>query len=119
MSPSRPAPDARVVKIPFSAPPLAALGGRESGYAAVAAVAGYLRGRGFTRVRLRIADEQLVDDLAGRGAVPPPLAIAYVKTRCVLHGFAVARVERAEPIETRDLETRANADVALRTPAAA
>ena len=36
-----------------------------------------------------------------------------------LHGFAAARVERAEPIETRDLETRARADVALQSPAAA
>jgi len=108
-----------VVKVPFSAPPLAALGGREFGYAAVSAVASHLRGRGFTRVRLRIADQAVVDDLGGRTAVPPPLAIAYVKTRCALHGFAVARVERGEPIETRDLQARADADVALRSPVAA
>ena len=111
--------DRTVVKVPFAAPPLQALGGREFGYAAVAAVAGYLRGRGFTRVRLRLADEQVVDDLNARTSVPPPLAMAYVKTRCILHGFAVARVERAEPIETRDLQTRADADAALHTPAAA
>lgn len=108
-----------VLDLPFSAAPLGALQGREFGYAAVAAVGAYLRGRGFTRVRLRIADEQTVDDLNGRGPVPPPLAMAYVKTRCVLHGFAVARVERGEPIETHDLETRARAEIALRTPAAA
>ncbi len=108
-----------VVKVPFTAPPLPALGGRESGYAAVAAVASHLRGRGFTRVRLRVADQQVVDDLSGRSAVPPPLAMAYVKTRCALHGFAVARVERGEPIETRDLQARAEADVALRSPVAA
>jgi hypothetical protein len=108
-----------VAKVPFAAAPLPALAGREFGYAAVAAVATYLRGRGFTRVRMRLADEQLVDDLNARTAVPPPLAMAYVRTRCALHGFAVARVERGEPIETSDLQTRANADVALRAPAAA
>ncbi len=108
-----------VVKVPFATSPLAGLAGRDLGYAAVAAAAGYLRGRGFTRIRLRLEDDQLVDELNGRGTVPPPLAIAYVKIRCALHGFAVARVERAEPIETRDLQTRATADVALRAPAAA
>ncbi len=108
-----------VAKVPFSASPLAALEGREFGYAAVAAAGGYLRGHGFTRVRLRLAAEAVVDDLNSRGAVPPALAMAYVKTRCVLHGFAAARVERGEPIETHDLETRARAEIALRTPAAA
>jgi hypothetical protein len=51
--------------------------------------------------------------------VPPALAMAYVKTRCVLHGFAVARVERSEPVETSELQARARADVGLPTPAAA
>ena len=63
--------------------------------------------------------EAVVQDLNARGNVPPALAMAYVKTRCVLHGFAAARVERGEPIETHDLETRARAEIALRTPAAA
>jgi hypothetical protein len=108
-----------VVKVPFGAVPLAALDGREFGYAAVAAVASYLRSRGFTRVRIRLADEGVADDLSGRRSVPPALAMAYVKARCVLHGFAVARVERGEPIETDDLEHRARTEVALRTSAAA
>jgi hypothetical protein len=108
-----------VLNLPFRAAPLSALDGREFGYAAVAAVGAYLRGRGFTRVRVRIADAQTVDDLNGRGPVPPPLAMAYVAARCVLHGFALARVEHGEPIETHDLETRARAEIALRTSAAA
>jgi hypothetical protein len=108
-----------VVKVPFGTVPLAALDGREFGYAAVAAVGAYLRSRGFTRIRIRLADEGVADDLNARGTVPPALAMAYVKTRCVLHGFAVARVERGEPIETNDLEHRAREDVALRTAAAA
>jgi hypothetical protein len=108
-----------VVKVPFRAALLPALDGREVGYAAVEALGAYLRGRGFTRIRLRIADELVVDDLNARRTVPPALAMSYVKTRCVLHGFAVARVERGEPIETHDLETRAVAEIALRAPAAA
>lgn len=108
-----------VAKVPFSVVPLAALDGREFGYAAVAAVGAYLRGRGFTRVRIRLADELVVDDLNARGKVPPALAMSYVKTRCVLHGFTVARVERGEPIETHDLEARARAEIALRSQAAA
>jgi hypothetical protein len=108
-----------VVKVPFGTAPLAALDGREFGYAAVAAVGAYLRSRGFTRIRIRLADEGVADDLNARRSVPPALAMAYVKTRCVLHGFAVARVERGEPIETNDLDQRAREDVALRTAAAA
>jgi hypothetical protein len=108
-----------VVKVPFHAPPLAALDGREAGYAAVAAVASYLRGRGFTRVRLRLPEGALVEDLNARTLVPPALAMAYVKARCVLHGFAVARVERSEPVETSELQARARADIGLPTPAAA
>jgi hypothetical protein len=108
-----------VVKVPYHAQPLPALEGREASYAAIAAVGAYLRGRGFTRVRIRLADEQVVDDLNARGSVPPALGMGYVKTRCVLHGFAVARVERGEPIETNDLENRARAEIALRSSAAA
>ena len=108
-----------VVKLPFAAAPLAALDGRENGYAAIAAAGAYLRGRGYTRIRLRTGDARLVDDLNARSLVPPALAMAYVKTRCVLHGFAVARVECAEPIETHDLENRARAEVALRPATAA
>ncbi|HZO92974.1 MAG TPA: hypothetical protein VFB22_04340 [Candidatus Baltobacteraceae bacterium] len=103
-----------VVKVPFSARPLPGLDGREMGYAAVGAVAAYLRGRGFTRVRIRIADAGVVDDLNARTTVPPSLAMPYVKTRCALHGFAVARVERGEPIETQDLDGRARADIGQR-----
>ena len=108
-----------VTKIPFGALPLPALEGRELGYAAIAAVGAHLRSAGFTRVRLRLADEVVVDALNGHRDVPPALAMPYVKTRCVLHGFALARVERAEPIETHDLQARAHAEIAQRAPAAA
>lgn len=107
------------VRVTFGAQPLPALEGRELAYAAVSAVATYLRGRGFSRLRLRIADDGVVDELNGRRAVPLPLAMAYVKARCALNGFSVARVERGEPIETHDLQTRAQAEIALRASAAA
>lgn len=111
--------DRSVARITFGAHPLPALEGRELGYAAVGAVATYLRGRGFSRVRLRLADEIVVDELNGRRPVPLALAMAYVKARCALNGFSVARVERGEPIETHDLQTRAQAEIALRASAAA
>jgi|HubBroStandDraft_1064217.scaffolds.fasta_scaffold63862_2 hypothetical protein len=106
-----------VVAVPFGAVPLAAHEGRELGYAALTAVASHLRSNGFTRVRLRLADHQTVDDVCARTTVPPALTMAYVRARCVLHGFALARVERAEAVETHDLEARARADVALRAAA--
>jgi hypothetical protein len=111
--------DRAAVRITFGTQPLPALDGRELGYAALSAVATYLRGRGFSRLRLKIADQTVVDELNGRRSVPLPLAMAYVKARCALHGFSAARVERGEPIETHDLQTRAQAEIALRAPAAA
>jgi hypothetical protein len=108
-----------VVKVPFHAAPLAAHDGREAAFAAVTAVGNYLRGRGFSRVRLRLPDDAVVEDLNARTLVPPALAMPYVKTRCVLHGFTVARVERSEPVETNDLRARARADIGLHDTAAA
>jgi len=108
-----------VVRVPFTAVPLAALEGREYGYGALAAVASYLRGRGFTRVRLRLAEPVVVDELNGRRPVPPALSMAYVRTRCTLHGFALARVERGEPIETDELCAKARADIGLPAATAA
>ena len=50
---------------------------------------------------------------------PAPCDDCRFAARCALNGFTVARVERGEPIETHDLETRAQAEVALRAAAAA
>ncbi|MBV9438667.1 MAG: hypothetical protein JOZ24_01610 [Candidatus Eremiobacteraeota bacterium] len=108
-----------VARVPFAFAPVPALDGREAGYGAAAAVAAQLRSNGFTRVRLRVGDAELVEELAGSRVVPPPLAMPYVKTRCLLHGFSAARVERAEPVEIRELEARARAEIGARTPAAA
>ena len=106
-----------VVRIPFSAKPLAHYAGLEFGYAAVAALAGELRKRGFSRIRIRLADEQAVRDLSSPALVPPALGMPYVRARCALNGFAAARVERADPREIADLEGRARAELQLRTAA--
>jgi hypothetical protein len=106
-----------VVRVPFQASPLALYGGREFGYAAVQAVATELLRRGFSRVRFRLADEEVVRDLASPRIVPPALAMPYVRARCSLNGFTAARVERADRRETADLEARARAELQLRTAA--
>lgn len=105
------------LRVPFTATPLALYGGLEYGYAAVTALAGELRKRGFARIRLRVADDRVVRDLAAPAEVPPALGMPYVKARCALNGFASARVERADPREIADLEGRARAELQLRTAA--
>ena len=47
-----------VMRIPFSATPLALYEGREYAYAAVAALGAELRKRGFARIRVRLADDE-------------------------------------------------------------
>jgi hypothetical protein len=107
----------RVVRLTFAAAPLPALDGLENGYAAMAAVGVYLKARGFGRLRVRIGDERVVGDLNGAGSPPKALTMAYVKTRCVLHGLGHVRLETAEPIEVRDLAARARAEVGLHVAA--
>jgi hypothetical protein len=106
-----------IVRVPFQATPLALHQGREFGYAAVHAVATELRRRGYSRIRVRVADEDVVRDLAEPRIVPPALAMSYVRARCIINGFPAARVERADRRETADLEARARAELQLRTAA--
>jgi hypothetical protein len=106
-----------VMRVPFSATPLALYGGLEFGYAAVTAISAELRKRGFARIRVRLGDERVVHDLGSPAHVPPALGMPYVRARCALNGFASARVERADPREIADLEGRARAELQLRTAA--
>jgi hypothetical protein len=108
---------AGVVRLPFAASARPPLDGLAAGYAAVAAVGAYLKARGFARVRIRMGDERVVADLGGTGAPPKSLAMAYVRIRCLLHGFGSVRLEAAESIETRDLNARAKAEVELHAAA--
>jgi hypothetical protein len=107
----------RTVRLTFSAAPLPALDGLENGYAAMAAVGAHLKARGFGRLRIRLGDTRVVADLNGAGSPPKALTMAYVKTRCVLHGLGAVRLETAEPIEIRDLAARARAEVGLHVAA--
>src|SRR5471032_2820787 len=107
-----------VVRIPFRTTPLPALEGRDVGYAAVAAIGAHLKSRGFGRARVRLSDDKVVADLNGVGEPPKALAMAYVKTRCLLHGLGAVRLEAAEPIETRDLTKKAQIELSLHTAAA-
>ncbi len=89
---------------------------------AVEAAGAYLVGRGFTRVYIAVDAAEAVDVLNGRCAVDPALAGTYVRVRCLLHGFAVARVEhpKGEGVTVvHDLTTRAQAEIALRAPVGA
>lgn len=106
-----------VMRVPFSATPLALHDGREFGYAVLAALGAELRRRGFARIRVRLGDERVVHDLASPGRIPPALGMPYVRARCALNGFAAARVECADPREIADLEGRARAELQLRTAA--
>jgi hypothetical protein len=109
---------AGVVRVPFRVQRLAGLDGREVGYAAVTAVAAHLRSRGFGRVRLRVADTHVVDELTGAKNVPSTaLAMPYVAARCALRGFAAARIECADPRDVADLTNRAIAEATLHVAA--
>jgi hypothetical protein len=107
----------RIVRLAFTAAPLPALEGLENGYAALAAVGAHLKSRGFGRVRIRTGDVRVVADLNGTGSPPKALTMSYVKTRCILHGLGLVRLEAAEPVEIRDLAARAQAEVRLHAAA--
>ena len=101
------------VRLGFRFKPLAALEGKEAGYAAVAALAAHIKARGFGRIRVRVADAGLAAELSGQRNVGPALGMAYVKTRCALYAFTSARIEAGEAVEIADLQARARAEVSL------
>jgi len=88
-----------------------ALHGWETGYAALLAVTAALRGDGYRAVRIGIADERIVDDLANRRPLPQALALLYVQLKCRLNMFARVDVVTRPPSE--DLAARARAEVEL------
>ena len=106
----------RIARVDFSVRRVPALLGREIGYAALTAVAKRLADAGFQQASFRIADRQLVDDVAGNAEVPPPLALSYVNLRCQLNRFRDAAVA-FEDTATEDFAARARAEVTLHVAA--
>lgn len=98
-------------RITFHVDRLPALLGWEIGYAALLAVTAVLRAEGFRAVRIGIADERIVDDLAQRRPLPQALALLYVQLKCRLNTFARIDVILRQPPD--DLNARARAEVEL------
>ena len=68
-----------VMRVPFSATPLALYDGREFGYAAVAALGAELRKRGFVRIRVRLGRRAGRARSCRPALVPPALGMPYVR----------------------------------------
>jgi len=101
----------RPLRVPFQCERRPALLDREVAYAALIAAAGALAAQRVRSVRLAIADERVVTDLAQRRPLPTALALLYVQLKCRLNTFARAEVTLGSPPE--DLAIRARAEVEL------
>ena len=102
----------RLMRVPFYFDKLGMT--RASGLCAVAAVARALRRWGAGRVRLRLEDAQLVEDLGARADLPVPIVMAYVRARCAINALDDCTFELAPD---SDLTQRARAEAALHTAA--
>ncbi len=105
--------DETLVRVPFRCRPLPALRGRDIAYAAAQGVATHLVRRGLRAVALVFDDVSLARDLVDHAPVPPALTIPYVQLRCTLNRFARIDFHAIGNSSTRDLRTRARAEVAL------
>lgn len=103
--------EAEARRITFGVQRLPALLGWEIGYAALIAVTAALRADGFRAIRIGIADERIVEDLAQRRPLPQALALLYVQLKCRLNTFARVDVVVRHPSD--DLAARARAEVEL------
>jgi len=104
---------ATYARVAFGCQPLPALRGRDVAYAAIEAAAAYLLGLGVRRVAFRVDDASVADDVVEHRAVPAALTIPYVRLQCALNRFSAVEVTVVEDRTTRDLGTRARAEVAL------
>ncbi|MGA8535350.1 MAG: hypothetical protein WB615_14680 [Candidatus Tumulicola sp.] len=87
---------------------------RETGYAALTAVARTLRERGFGCIRFAVDDAALVEDLAGHAILPDAIVLPYVRLRCALNQLDDFSVHLAAE---SDLAARARAEIALNVAA--
>jgi len=99
-----------LLRLPFKVQRYPALQDREIAYAALTTAARALRERGVRRVAFGVADAELVADVMERRAVPPAIALPYVRLGCALNQFVEYRLVTAP---NDDLSGRARAEVAL------
>lgn len=109
------APEAPVLRVPFTVTRYPALLEREIGYAAVTACASALRSRGIVRARLVVEDARLAQDVVEHREVPHALTLAYVRLRCALNQFREYEIAAADA--PGDLTARARSEVALHVAA--
>lgn len=105
--------EASVVRMVFRCRPLPALRGRDVAYAALEAAAQHLRQRGVAHVLFEVDDDALALDIADHRPVSAALTIPYVRLQCALNRFGRATVAATSDQTTRDLGSRARAEVAL------
>ncbi|HEX5274240.1 MAG TPA: hypothetical protein VFW34_03115 [Candidatus Rubrimentiphilum sp.] len=106
----------RVLRVPFRVQRQPALSGREVGYAALTAVCAAARRRAIDNVRFAIDDRSLIADLRRHEAVPPPLAMPYVRLGCALNQFRKYEIADLPPGDA-DLSARARSEAALHVAA--
>ncbi|MGR4064664.1 MAG: hypothetical protein ACLQPV_04375 [Vulcanimicrobiaceae bacterium] len=105
----------QLLRVPFRVRRYPGLGGREVGYAALAAVAGRLSDRGVSRVAFEMNDAELVSDVAERRSLPAPLILPYVGLRCSLNRLDAYALTCGPGSE--ELAQRARAEVSVHVAA--
>lgn len=105
------------LRVTFRVRRVGGLQGREIGYAALTAVVGALRARGFRALTLEIAEPVIPLELDGLRPIPPALGMSYVTLRCALNGLTEGRIRAIAPDAVADLENRARAEVSLHVAA--
>jgi hypothetical protein len=104
----------RLVRVAFHVRRYPGTEAREVAYGALTAVAQLLRERGVKRAVFYVPDAALVADWCEHRAVPPPLALSYVRLGCALNRFTQHALAASEE---SDLCARARAEVAYHTAA--
>lgn len=105
----------RILRSLFDVERSPGLGGREVGYAALAAIAPLVR-KHASEIVFEVDDSELVMDLTQRRELPVPLMLPYVRARCALNSFA-SYTFTLEAATQNDLEARALAEVSLHVAA--
>jgi hypothetical protein len=101
----------RLLRVRFRVQRFAGVDEREIGYAAMTALASYLRDRGIARVMFSLNDSRLIEDVQLRRDVPPPITLPYIRLGCALNRFESYDLRLSQDGE--DLTQRAAAELTL------